>query len=109
MPAVSKATEGHETVFRLLRRWVQGHLPDALRCEEMPCTSMSLNKGYAAKLHRDGRNEGPSVGASIGDFKGGMLMYWPSDDGRMDLELLRPQPHIVLDTKAYIHSYGRSH
>jgi len=27
-------------------------------------------------------------------------MYWPSDDGRMDLDLLRPQPHILLDTKA---------
>lgn len=99
VPVISKATKGHESVFRLLHRWVQGRLPEFFSDRELPCTSMSLNKGYAAKLHRDGRNAGPSVAVAVGDFTGGRLKYWPSDDGRMDLEVLRTRPNKILDTK----------
>merc|ERR1712167_497182 len=56
-PQVSGATHEHETVFRLLHRWTQ-----AKAGYDCPCTSMSLNSAYSAKMHRDGSNAGPSVG-----------------------------------------------
>ena len=61
---------------------------------------MSLNKGYAAKLHREARNEGPSVGASLGNSRGGGLMYLPKDDGCTRFDFVLPQPHVLLDANA---------
>lgn len=98
-PVISASTRKHETVFRLLHRWVHGRLPGYCGDKLPPCTSMSLNRGYAARLHRDGRNEGPSVGISVGKFEGGRLKYWPTDNGRIELKDLQLRPHIVLDTK----------
>mmetsp|Transcript_23988 Transcript_23988/g.68723 ORF Transcript_23988/g.68723 Transcript_23988/m.68723 type:complete len:606 (+) Transcript_23988:77-1894(+) len=99
-PVISKATRNHETVFRLLHRWVQGRLPEGLSDEVFPCTSMSVNKGYAAKLHRDARNAAPSAAIAVGDFKGGRLRYWPCDDGHIELSTLRTRRHLLLDTRA---------
>ena len=48
----------------------------------VPFTSIAVNKGFAARRHRDASNEGPSVIRSFGQFeKGGELFYWPADDG----------------------------
>jgi hypothetical protein len=98
-PDLSQATLGHETVFRLLHRWIRGRFANSQCGVEPAFTSMSVNKGYAARLHRDARNEGPSIALAAGAFTGGGLKYWPSDDGHMDLETLRPTPHVLLDTR----------
>ena len=55
-------------VCRVLNRWMKDNLSSAF-C----CTSISLNKGYAARLHRDSNNVGPSICRAIGNFKGGRL------------------------------------
>eukprot|EP00928_Gymnodinium_smaydae_P023457 TRINITY_DN19356_c0_g2_i1.p1 TRINITY_DN19356_c0_g2~~TRINITY_DN19356_c0_g2_i1.p1 ORF type:complete len:578 (-),score=78.66 TRINITY_DN19356_c0_g2_i1:235-1968(-) len=99
-PVVSRATRGHETVFRVIHDWIQGRLARDHGRGTFPCTSMSLNKNYAAKLHRDARNDGPSVAISAGDFSGGRLKYWPTDDGHADLKGIQLTPHVVLDTKS---------
>ena len=54
---------------------------------------------YAARLHRDGNNAGPSLTRAFGDFTGGRLLYYPDDDGRHALEQLREQDAIPTRTK----------
>ena len=65
-----KRTKGHKTVFRLLHQWISGKIG-----HDVPCTSMTLNGAYAAKLHRDGNNDGPSVAVCAGDFEEGGLLF----------------------------------
>merc|ERR1711956_197800 len=57
--------------------------------EAFPSTSISLNYAYAAKIHRDQGNHGPSMGMAVGKFTGGKLRYWEHDrnDKRDGLEL----------------------
>ena len=71
-----------------------------LRNHPLPYTTISVNKGFAAKLHRDTRNEGPSVALALGEFTGSGLRYWPGDSKRGDVESLRGQPSIVFDMVA---------
>jgi len=50
--------------------------------------SFNVNKNYAAVIHRDGNNFGPSMISAFGDFEGGALNYYPHDDGKIDLQKL---------------------
>ena len=90
----SPATEEFPYVTLVLARWMKQHVPD------FPCTSISVNKDYAGRMHRDAFNAGPSVWMALGDFAGGCLEYWPDDDRRVSEAMLqnkeRPQ---VLDAK----------
>jgi len=57
-----------------------------------------LNCNYAAKLHRDGNNFGPSFLAAFGDFEGGELNAWPDDDRQTDkLEDLKDEDKVQLE------------
>jgi len=96
---ISQASIGYEHFHRLLVRWVRGRLPPRLRKQPLPYTSISVNKNYAARLHRDRSNEGPSVALAVGAFTGGRLRYWPGDSKHGDLEQLRGQPSVLLDLK----------
>jgi hypothetical protein len=49
------------------------HMP---RASAVPFTTITMNKRYAARLHRDSRNDGPSIGNAVGKFSGGKLLYW---------------------------------
>ena len=85
-------------VCRVLNRWMKDNLSSAF-C----CTSISLNKGYAARLHRDSNNVGPSICRAIGNFKGGRLGYFRDDDSSHELEALQAdhaQEAVYLDVKA---------
>ena len=85
-------------VCRVLNRWMKDNLSLAF-C----CTSISLNKGYAARLHRDSNNVGPSICRAIGNFKGGRLGYFRDDDSSHELEALQAdhaQEAVYLDVKA---------
>ena len=53
------------------------------RASAIPFTTITMNKRYAARLHRDSRNDGPSIGNAVGKFSGGKLLYWQRDDGRV--------------------------
>ena len=91
---------GYESFQRLLYRWARGRQLSHLRNHPLPYTTISVNKGFAAKLHRDTRNEGPSVALALGEFTGGGLRYWPGDSKRGDVESLRGQPSIVFDMRS---------
>merc|ERR1719330_2303643 len=70
---------------QLLCRWLRERCPAELQ-QEFAFTSININKNYAGKLHRDGNNSGPSFIKAFGDFTGGELNYWPSDDRKTPLE-----------------------
>ena len=44
-------------------------------------SSISVNHGYAARLHRDKGNEGPSLGCALGHYTGGNLQVWSRAKG----------------------------
>lgn len=79
---VNNSTKYYPEVPKLMCRWLQDHLPKEMRDDKLgfAFTSINVNRGYAAKLHRDGNNEGPSFIAAFGDFTGGELNYWGDDD-----------------------------
>merc|ERR1739848_471638 len=84
-------------VPRLLNRWLLDRLPSDMK--DFKFTSLNLNCNYAAKLHRDGNNFGPSMIRAFGQFTGGELNYWPEDDRKTQpkLELLSDERKKVLE------------
>ena len=64
----------------------------------MPTPLLFSINSYAARLHRDGHNAGPSLTRSLGDFSGGRLLYFPDDDGRTQLDEFRQYDAVPLDT-----------
>lgn len=93
--------KAYPRVVRLVNRWMKGCWGE--RSERPFCfTSISVNSGYAAKLHRDGGNHGPSIGRAVGDFTGGLLGYFAEDDKTMDLDTLKAhheQEAVYCDVK----------
>ena len=58
------ATMEFPYVTLVLARWMKQQVPD------FPCTSISVNKDYAGRIHRDAFNAGPSVLMALGEFAG---------------------------------------
>ena len=83
---ITSATRKFNSFFELLCRYLDEHLPDNLR--HFGFSSISLNFDYAAALHRDSNNIGPSIATSVGQFIGGDLRYWKDDDGALPLDAL---------------------
>jgi len=83
---LTEATHGYPLVVEVLSRWLTDRLPPDAR--DFSWTSFNLNKNYAAKIHRDGNNFGPSMISAFGDFTGGALKYYTFDDGKVDLDEL---------------------
>mmetsp|Transcript_21164 Transcript_21164/g.68467 ORF Transcript_21164/g.68467 Transcript_21164/m.68467 type:complete len:731 (-) Transcript_21164:396-2588(-) len=99
---VNQSTRHYPAVPHLLTRWLKDHLPDECGMKEngFHHTSINVNRGYAAKLHRDGNNEGPSMIAAFGEFTGGELNYWPEDDKtKATLDKLRQEDRKTLDLR----------
>jgi len=82
----TQSTHGYPQVVEVLSRWLTDRLPN--EAQNFKWTSLNLNKNYAAKIHRDGNNFGPSMIAAFGDFQGGKLNYYPHDDGKIELKEL---------------------
>ena len=81
-------TKAYPRVARLVNTWVRQCWTER-STQAFCCTSISVNSGYAAKLHRDRNNHGPSICKAIGDFSGGLLGYFAEDDRTMELRLLK--------------------
>ena len=96
--AVDAYTRDRPSVFTFLCEWLKQRKPTELVLD-FPFTSISLNYNYAAKLHRDGNNAGPSLSRSLGAFTGGELSYWPNDDKRTPLDQLRTRDAVKIDTQ----------
>ena len=76
--AVRYETSAYPHFMRLLNKWL---CERATGLEQGPVfTSITINKGYAGRIHRDKNNAGPSFIKSFGDFTGGELRYFPGDD-----------------------------
>lgn len=85
---LTKATHAYPEVIQVLSRWLTDRLP-ATEARDFKWTSFNVNKNYAAVIHRDGNNFGPSMISAFGDFSGGVLNYFPHDDGKIDLQKLQ--------------------
>jgi len=92
---VTPATKLYPEVVQLLVRWLNDRMPK--EAEAFKFTSLNLNCNYAARIHRDGNNFGPSFIKAFGDFTGGRLNYWPEDDKGLDLESLPEDKKVPLD------------
>jgi hypothetical protein len=82
---ISQATIGHEHFIQLLTRWIASKAPDSGLDHDFRFTSISINIGYAAKIHRDSNNLGPSLAIAGGQYKGGELCTWPRDNMQQPL------------------------
>jgi len=87
-------TRRYPQVTELLARWLTDRLPEEVKSFKF--TSMNVNCNYAASLHRDNGNFGPSFIKAFGDFSGGQLQYWPEDAGG-DLKDLQKDARITMD------------
>eukprot|EP00927_Polykrikos_kofoidii_P034791 TRINITY_DN29435_c0_g1_i1.p1 TRINITY_DN29435_c0_g1~~TRINITY_DN29435_c0_g1_i1.p1 ORF type:complete len:360 (+),score=55.90 TRINITY_DN29435_c0_g1_i1:95-1174(+) len=95
---IAAASRAHPHFTRLLVRWLRNHWPADVP-EDWPFTSISVNKGYAARRHRDRTNVGPSILKAFGCFKGGRVRYWPKDDLRDDVSDLKAEDSVLLDAR----------
>jgi len=95
---LTKATEKYPEVTQLLNQYLLDNMPQDMK--NFKWTSLNLNCNYAAKLHRDGNNFGPSCIIAVGNFTGGELNYWQEDDRKADkLEELKDEDKVSLDLK----------
>jgi len=82
---VTCGTKRYPEFTQLLTKWLYNKMPADVR-DKFTYTSININKNYAAKRHRDGNNAGPSLIKAFGDFTGGDINYWPSDDRKAAVE-----------------------
>lgn len=86
--AASSAAKSCPSGLRLLSCWLIGHCSTKYN-KPFPFTGVCVNRGFAAALHRDARNSGPSLLRALGQVKhGGCLRYYPGDDGKLPLDQL---------------------
>lgn len=79
---LTSSTVRYPEVVTLINTWLTNRLPK--EAQPFVWTSLNVNKNYAANIHRDGNNFGPSMISAFGDFSGGQLNYFPDDDGKGD-------------------------
>mmetsp|Transcript_26227 Transcript_26227/g.51354 ORF Transcript_26227/g.51354 Transcript_26227/m.51354 type:complete len:514 (+) Transcript_26227:62-1603(+) len=92
-------TRRYPQVAELLARWLMDRLPE--EAKKFSFTSMNVNCNYAAAIHRDNGNFGPSFIKAFGDFSGGRLNYWPEDAGG-DLKQLPQNERVSFDLKRHL-------
>lgn len=94
---LTQSSKRYPEFVQVLSQWLTDRLPE--EAKGFKFTSLNVNKDYAAKVHRDGNNFGPSMISAFGSFKGGQLNYYPEDDGKeQDLEKLQvPKVQFELD------------
>jgi len=98
---MSAASEEHSDFMCLLVRYAESKLKEQYggKAPTLAFTTISVNKGYQARLHPDANNQGASVGFAVGAFTGGRLKYYPEDSGSGSLKKVKKQRSIVLDLK----------
>ena len=81
-------TKAYPRVVRLVNAWMR-HCWGERSQQTFCCTSTSVSSGYAARLHRDRNNHGPSLCKAVGDHTGGLLGYFAEDNSSMELRTLQ--------------------
>ena len=111
--SLTTSTREYPHVVRLLNRYFEdNHSLPVTNTVRFPYTSISLNKAYAARRHRDQRNEGPSMAKALGSFSmGGRLGYWREDHGAWDVMALPIEKRVWLDAYSQFQLFdgGRAH
>ena len=79
--------------MQVINKWVNHH---GWVKDEFNFSSLAINKNFASRLHRDVNNMGPSVIVACGDYKGGCLKYFPTDDGKSSLELINDKDGVTV-------------
>lgn len=77
---LTQSSEKYPEFVGVINKWLMDRLPADMK--PFVWTSLNVNKNYAAYIHRDGNNFGPSMISAFGDFTGGELNYYPDDDGK---------------------------
>ena len=95
-PTVTLLAQQFPAIAAACHKWASQH-PQWIH-GPIPCTSLTLNKGYAAAPHRDKGNYGPSVAAALGQHSGGRLAVWRQDDGVSDIAVAAKSASTLLDT-----------
>eukprot|EP00927_Polykrikos_kofoidii_P059867 TRINITY_DN54988_c0_g1_i1.p1 TRINITY_DN54988_c0_g1~~TRINITY_DN54988_c0_g1_i1.p1 ORF type:complete len:517 (-),score=58.41 TRINITY_DN54988_c0_g1_i1:182-1525(-) len=96
---ITAVTKLYPDFTRIINRYLSERLPPEV--SSFKWTSLNLNCNYAARLHRDGNNFGPSFIKAFGDFTGGELSYWPEDDRKVDdLDDIPNHKNLKLDLSA---------
>ena len=99
-------TLGYPHVAHLLNRFLVERLPNQMAGFKF--SSVTINKDFASRRHRDRNNAGPSIVHAFGNFQGGELGYFPYDDGRKEVEGLCDEEMTCLDArKNFIFFDGR--
>lgn len=94
---ISQATLIYPEVIEVINKWFMDRLPP--EAKNFKYTSLNVNKDYAASIHRDGNNFGPSMISAFGEFTGGALNFYPEDDGtQSNLKNLDVEP-IKMDLR----------
>lgn len=85
-PLPSKATHSYKNLTRMLLRFFKQCIeePNTFRygCHGIVCTSIQLNRNYAAREHVDGNNVGPSWIIGLGDWTAGGQLFVEDPEGR---------------------------
>jgi hypothetical protein len=95
---LTKLTRDNPAMFRLLCSWLKSNRPAVFQ-RHFAFTSISVNHNYAARIHRDNGNMGPSMTRSFGQYTGGRLKYWANDDGVLQVDQLLAYPSQEVDTQ----------
>ena len=103
----TSSTRKYKHFSALQCRYINDHIPQEL--ERFVFSSISVNYDYAAKVHRDSGNVGPSVATSLGPFVGGELLCWPHDDGMLSLEALSSFKSERVDTHSKLVLFDGTH
>ena len=90
------STMKYQNFMKLLTQYLKDSLPDDFY-EKFGYTSISINKDYAGKRHRDAGNAGPSVVKALGRFTGGLLNSFPDDNGVDEVGKLPAKHSLKLD------------
>eukprot|EP00929_Paragymnodinium_shiwhaense_P101371 TRINITY_DN64411_c0_g1_i1.p1 TRINITY_DN64411_c0_g1~~TRINITY_DN64411_c0_g1_i1.p1 ORF type:complete len:2003 (-),score=462.44 TRINITY_DN64411_c0_g1_i1:77-6085(-) len=96
----SSAMRAYPRLTRLLNRWMVQEC--ARRGIDMRWTTIQLNSGFAAKLHVDSNNEGPSLGLAVGSWTSGGRLWLHDPYGHDWLEApckLKGYAHIEVGQK----------
>jgi len=91
-------TKRYPEFTQVITRWFRERMPKDL-AEDFTYTSININKNYAGRLHRDGNNVGPSFIKAFGEFSGGELNYFPSDDKKKPLEEFDDKDKLQVNIK----------
>ena len=98
---MSSMAKGYPALTKVLNLYARSKCSN-----DFEWTTITVNDGFASARHRDSGNAGLSFIKTVGDYEGGDLFAWPSDDGRKTLGSLAYGEADTLDPRTGVYFYG---